>query len=119
MSQLIPQEYLRSCSYFARSLLRLVLTAAIFFGITAPSVAGVVTGRIESKAPFESEEELQTNVEQGVVSSQRRFRLRPGSGMYWPTSDKAAHFHRPTPACVPHLVEGHCLSNGALAPLTC
>lgn len=98
----------------------LLVVSVILCLVAAPSAANLALHNIEeTRAPLETKEESQERFEEGRVNNQRRFWL----SMRYRTCRVNVHqvtcFHHfifPRP---PRSIEGHRLSSGILAPLTC
>lgn len=97
------------------SLLR-VLVAAIVLAVATPAAAGVVSFRVDefSEAEVEFTEKLEE-----ALRSQRVLRIRRRKPKCWANSYRVSSIRRLLHSNAPRPVEGHRLSNGLLAPLTC
>jgi len=93
------------------SLIRALIATLALSAVFAPNVSGMLTPQIEeSKSPVESDEEADECV------AHRRIRVSFGryNRQLRQTVRKA-----PLKSCLVHSVQGHRLSNGLRAPLTC
>ena len=99
-----------------RSLLRVILAKVIVLAVVAPTMVGVASFRVDEIS--ETEAEAKEKLNEGMASQRsRRIRLkRPKS---WAYSTRGFFAHRLLYSNAPGRVEGHRLSNGLLAPLTC
>jgi hypothetical protein len=88
--------------------------------LAGPGMAGALAFRIdESKSPIETEEQSRAKAEEGMASCPGRISSRRGSGKCRTNVQQAVHVHHFRHSIRFRCVEGHRMSNGDLAPLTC
>ena len=97
-----------------------LVVLSTLLAVNAPSLFGVATFRInESKVPAEAAEEFQENLEEGVVTGQRRIRMTFGWQNLKSNVPQETHLNRLVRLNPSHCADGHRLLNDVLAPLTC
>lgn len=97
-----------------------LIAAVGLFMVAAPVMAGTVPFEIdESKSPLETEDESRPSVDDGMTCCQGRFSSRRISGGPRTNVQQDAHADHLNHSIRSYRVEGHRMSNGDLAPLTC
>ncbi|MEE3367918.1 MAG: hypothetical protein VX346_01100 [Planctomycetota bacterium] len=107
-----------SCPVY-RHALAYLMVAALLPTLTASVFDGVVSRLVnESESPLENGEETEETADERRSNVQRRIRVAAEHG-HLRTARQRLLRSRHSPPCVTRCVDGHRLSNGLLAPLTC
>ena len=96
-----------------------MVVATVISTVVLPAAGGTESLRLNGpESPFEQEEESQGKLGEGLVSDQRRPRMR-GAHRQTHMASRGCVRTRFTPAPPLRCVDGHRLQNGLRAPLTC
>lgn len=94
-----------------------IVAFAFLCGMTSPGIGGVVSITIEESKSSESEEECEGEVEEGLTTNPRRFRLYHSTRKVIPAPRD--HHSTQTRQTLGRVVRGHRLLNDVMAPLVC
>lgn len=106
--------------FCGRQYLARALVVVTLFAFATPNIAGIVPFRMnESKSPIETEGEPLDKIEEVLGNRHRRFRMRLGYRKPQTNAFHTVHTYLQVHSNSAPNDEGHRLSNGLLAPLTC